>query len=105
MYITRPQPAAASGSDRTTRIALWSLRGLWVALPFAAGPAFSDALDGASTPVRTVASVGLWLAWAVVVVAALVPRPVGLTALRVVAPASLVAPREVAPPNVSALVD
>jgi hypothetical protein len=67
------------------------LRASWVVLPLAAGSAFADALDGASTPVRTLASGGLWAAWAAVVVATLVPRPLGLTALRVVAPAALVA--------------
>lgn len=76
-----------SGDQTTT----WLLRLAWVVLPFTAGPAFADALDGASTPVRTLASIGLWVGWAAVVVATLVPRPIGLTALRVVAPATLVA--------------
>lgn len=69
----------------------WVLRVLWLLLPFTAGPALADALDGASTPVRTVASTGLWLAWAVAVVAVLVPRPLGLTAVRVIAPGAVVA--------------
>jgi hypothetical protein len=77
--------------EQTTRVVTWLVRLLWLVLPFAAGPAFADALDGASTPVRTVASTGLWLAWAAGVVAVLVPRPVGLTALRVLAPGALVA--------------
>jgi hypothetical protein len=67
------------------------VRLLWLVLPFTAGPALADALDGASTPVRTLASTGLWLAWAAGVVAVLVPRPIGLTVLRVLAPAALVA--------------
>jgi hypothetical protein len=79
------------GSDRTTRVLTWVVRLLWLVLPFTSGPALADALDGASTPVRTVASAGLWLAWATGVVAVLVPRPVGLTALRVLAPGALVA--------------
>ena len=69
----------------------WALRLAWIVLPFTAGPAFGDALDGRSGPVRATASVGLWVAWAVVVLAVLVPRPIGLTALRVLAPAGLVA--------------
>ena len=36
------------------------------------GPAVGDALDGASRPVQLVASVGLWVGWAVVLVATLV---------------------------------
>lgn len=80
-----------SGDPTTGRVWTWLVRLLWLVLPFTAGPALADALDGASTPVRTVASGGLWLAWAAGVVTVLVPRPIGLTALRVVAPAALVA--------------
>lgn len=40
---------------------------------------------------RLVASSGLWLGWAVGMVAAFVPHPIALTALRVVAPAAVVA--------------
>lgn len=75
-------------SDRTLALVL---RVLWVVLPFAAGPALADALDGASGPVRTLASVGLWAGWAVGVVAVAVPRPAGLTALRLLAPGAVVA--------------
>lgn len=60
-------------------------------LPFTVGPVLAAALDPRSTPVRTTASVGLWLGWGLVVVAMLVPRDVGLTVVRVVAPAALVA--------------
>jgi hypothetical protein len=67
----------------------WVLRAWWAALPFAAGPALSDALHPASGPVRTLASVALWAGWAVGLAATLVPHPVGLTALRVLAPAAL----------------
>lgn len=67
----------------------WVLRAAWVALPFAVGPALGAALDPRSAPVRTVASVGLWAGWAVVLVATLVPHPVGCTALRLGAPAVL----------------
>lgn len=69
----------------------WALRVLWLALPFAAGGALAAALDGASVPVRTLASIGVWASWAVVMVATVVPRPVGLTALRLVAPGALAA--------------
>lgn len=69
---------------------LWLLRLSWVVLPFTVGPVLAAALDPRSIPVRTTASVGLWLGWAVVVVALLVPRDLGLTVLRVVAPGALV---------------
>jgi len=69
----------------------WILRAWWLALPLTAGPAFSDALHSADVPVRTLASVGLWVGWAVGLAATLVPHPLSLTALRVLAPAGVVA--------------
>ncbi|HEX2046288.1 MAG TPA: hypothetical protein VHF27_00890 [Acidimicrobiales bacterium] len=75
-----------------SRLLPWLVRALWAALPFATGPALAEALDGASAPVRTVASAGLWLGWAAGMVAAFVPHPISLTTLRVVAPAAVAAP-------------
>ena len=69
----------------------WILRATWAALPFVAGPGLADALDGWDHQVRTVASVGLWAGWVVVLVATLVPHPVALTVVRLAAPAGLVA--------------
>jgi hypothetical protein len=69
----------------------WILRAWWAALPFTAGPAFADALHGAAIGVRTLASVGLWVGWAVGLAATVVPHPVSLTALRVLAPAAVAA--------------
>ncbi|HUF33510.1 MAG TPA: hypothetical protein VMN58_09925 [Acidimicrobiales bacterium] len=69
----------------------WLVRLSWLALPFAAGPLLAAGLHERAEAVRTTASVGLWLVWALVLVAVLVPRPVGLTALRVAAPAALAA--------------
>ena len=60
-----------------------------MALPFTVGPALADALHAAGDPVRTVASLGLWAGWAVGVAAALVPHPVSLTGLRLLAPAAV----------------
>ncbi len=73
------------------RLLPWLVRAVWTSLPFTVGPALAAALDGHSAPVRLVASFGLWGAWAVVLVATLVPHPLGLTALRSAAPAALVA--------------
>jgi hypothetical protein len=71
------------------RIVPWVVRVLWVALPFTVGPTLAEALDGASRPVQLVASIGMWTCWATGVVAALVPHPLSLTAIRIVAPAAV----------------
>ena len=76
-------------SPRLERVLPWALRGLWALLPFTVGPALAAALEGRSRPVQVVASVVLWGAWAVVVVATLVPHPLALTAVRSAAPAAL----------------
>lgn len=73
-----------------SRLLPWLVRGLWAALPFTVGPALAAALDGASGPIRLVASSGLWIGWAVGMIAAFVAHPVSLTALRVMAPAVVV---------------
>jgi hypothetical protein len=73
------------------RIFPWVLRAAWVVLPFSAGAAFGAALHPYSGPVRLAAEVLLWAGWAVVLIGTLVPWPVGLTALRVVAPVASVA--------------
>src|SRR6266508_3619523 len=65
---------------------LWLVRLAWASLPVTAGPAAGDALDGWSTPPRTLAEVFLWSAWVATLVAVLAPRPIGLTVVRVVAP-------------------
>ena len=65
---------------------LWVVRLAWSSLPLTAGPAAGDALARWSTPSRTLAEMLLWAAWATGLVALLAPHPIGLTALRVVAP-------------------
>ena len=67
--------------------ALNLLRALWLTLPFTVGPAIDDALSATSTPVSAVAALGVWLGWAAVLLALLVPRIVSLTVLRVAIPA------------------
>lgn len=73
------------------RLIPWALRAVWAVLPLTSGPAFADALDGRSQPVQAVASLGLWAAWVVVLVATLVPHPVSLTVVRCAAPGALAA--------------
>lgn len=65
----------------------WALRIAWASLPFALGPALDGALDDRSLAVaRTL--VGLaWLGWSGGLLALAIPRTVGLTALRCLAPA------------------
>ena len=82
---------ASSLTRDRVRFLPWLIRGMWAALPFTTGPALAAALDAASRPVQMVASSGLWLGWAVGMVAAFAPHPIALTTLRVVAPAAVVA--------------
>lgn len=70
---------------------LLALRVLWLTMPVWGGPALVDALDGRSTPVVVVASILAAAGWGEGVVAALVPRSLSLTVLRVVAPLALAA--------------
>ena len=69
----------------------WAFAVVWVTLPFIAGPALADTLDPRSPMFRTVVSVALWVVWGATLLAALVPRTVTLTAIRIVAPASVAA--------------
>ncbi len=69
----------------------WVFRVLWVVLPLVTGPALAAALDDRSGSVGPVGAVLAWGAWAGVLVAALVPSTVSLTACRVLAPAAAVA--------------
>jgi len=67
------------------------LRGSWLLLPLAAGPAFGAALDPTSEGFRTTASLGLWGFWALGVLATFIPLPVTLTFIRILAPAAVLA--------------
>jgi len=71
------------------RMLAWVLRLAWAALPFTVWPALGEALRGHSEAVRLTASAGSWLVWAAVLLATLVPHPIGLTGLRCVTPAVL----------------
>jgi hypothetical protein len=66
----------------------WLVRVAWLSLPLTTGSVLADALDGRSSAVQLVFAVVAWAAWVVVVLAVLLPRPLGLTALRVGATAS-----------------
>ncbi|HEX3393705.1 MAG TPA: hypothetical protein VHS52_04185 [Acidimicrobiales bacterium] len=83
--------ARVPGTGPAYRLVPWLVGALWAALPFTAGPALADALHGAGGPVRMLASTGLWAGWAAAMVAAAIPHPVALTALRTLAPAAVAA--------------
>ena len=72
-------------------IELWIFRVVWLALPFTAGPVFSAALEDTSDSFRIGVTIGLWVLWAAMLIASMVPRTHTFTALRIVAPASFVA--------------
>ena len=67
----------------------WSLRVLWLTLPFTLGDALGDALSAHSTSVSRMTTIAAWISWALVLVASLIPRPVTLTLLRFAMPAAL----------------
>src|SRR5437588_12486536 len=79
---SQPQGPTRAGSGRLSPLVPWALRAVWAALPLAAGPRLAVALDPRSPAVRSVASVGLWAGWAVVMVAPLVPYPRARTTVR-----------------------
>jgi hypothetical protein len=88
--MTSPSPVSPPPSTTAPeRYARWVLIGLWGSLALTAGPVLADALDPRSRPVQVVASVILWLGWAVALGATLVPRTVSLTVVRVVMPAAV----------------
>jgi hypothetical protein len=68
---------------------LWPLQLLWVATALAVSTSVAAALDGRSGAVVVVVAVGGWAGWTVGLVAQLVPRAVGLTAVRVLAPGAV----------------
>ena len=69
---------------------LWCARVAWVLLPVTAGGALADAISGWPVGPSRTATVMLWIAWSVGLLALLAPRPVGCTLLRVVAPVAVV---------------
>lgn len=69
----------------------WLFRAAWLVMPFLVGPVLAEALDDSRSPARTIVSVALWAAWALTMLATLVPRTFTLTVVRIVAPATLAA--------------
>lgn len=73
--------------DELQRLGAWPVRAVWLVLPLVAGPSLGEWADDRSSAVQLVAAILMWVAWAIVLVATLVPTTVSLTALRIVAPA------------------
>jgi hypothetical protein len=71
-------------------IPLWVLRVAWVTLPLTAGAAAGAALRDWPDAPRLAAEALLWVAWGIGLLAVVAPRPLGLAALRTIAPAFLV---------------
>ena len=66
---------------------IWLLRIVWATLPLTAGAAAATGVASWSPPPQILAAALLWATWAAGLLATLVWRPVGLTALRLAAPA------------------
>jgi hypothetical protein len=64
----------------------WALRAGWAAIPFTVWPALGESLRHHSSAVHTACAVAAWTMWAAVLLATLVPHPIGLTVLRCAAP-------------------
>jgi hypothetical protein len=68
----------------------WILAAVWATLPVTAGGAVADATTDWSSAPQLVAAGLCWAAWAVGLLAVVVPQPLLLTALRAIAPCFLV---------------
>lgn len=81
--------ATVTATETTKQVEIWLFRGLWLVLPFTAGPLLSAALQDAPGALGVGGTVALWLGWAALLVASMVPRTETLTATRIVAPAAV----------------
>ena len=68
---------------------LWIFRAVWLVLPFTAGPLLTRALETAGRPLELGGTITLWVVWAGMLIASMVPRTETLTAARIIVPASL----------------
>jgi hypothetical protein len=68
----------------------WIVRVLWLSLPVSAGDALADWMHSWSDGTRLVAAALVWILWAVVLSALLVPRPMASTLARLGTPLAVV---------------
>lgn len=85
------EPAASSRRDNRSIAVVWIVRVAWMAVAVVGGGAFGAALTGHGRDVQVATTVLLWIVWAIVALASLVPSTIGLTIVRTVSPASVVA--------------
>ena len=71
--------------------AIWGVRVGWLGLAFSCGPALGAALDGSDGLIPSLGGMVLWAAWALGLVATLLPSPLSLTVLRAGAPFAVLA--------------
>lgn len=83
--------ATVTASATTKQVELWLFRALWLILPFTAGPVLSAALQDTPGALELGGTVVLWVGWAALLIASMVPRIETLTATRIVAPAAVAA--------------
>lgn len=76
---------------RRQRTLRWALTVAWALAPVTVWPVLGEALRQRSQAVHVAAAAAGWASWAAVLVATLVPHPVGLTMLRCATPAAVAA--------------
>ncbi|MGF1596480.1 MAG: hypothetical protein ACFCVK_06045 [Acidimicrobiales bacterium] len=74
------------GGTAAGLVGLWGLRVVWVVLPLGLGPGVGPAIDRVGGGGALLLEGCLWAAWFAGLVAAAVPSPAGLTAVRILAP-------------------
>lgn len=74
---------------RSVHLGSWPYRICWLLLPVVAGPAIGDALGHTSRAVQSLVTLSAWGIWGSTLLAALVPRTVTLTVVRLVTPGAV----------------
>ena len=80
----------ATFSSVNSAIETWIFRLMWLILPFTAGPLFAEALQDTERPFELGVTILLWVVWAAMLIASMVPRTETLTMLRIVPPMAAV---------------
>ncbi len=83
--------ATVEAKTATKEMEIWLFRALWLILPFTAGPLLAAALEDAPGALEIGGIIALWVGWAALFIASMVPRVETLTAIRIVAPAAVAA--------------
>ena len=86
-----PSGPMSTPSTSIGRAVLWVARVIWLAVAVLGGSAFGTAMAPFDRAVQLTGTIGLWVGWAAVALALMVPSTAGLTAIRIIVPAGLVA--------------